>query len=125
MDKNLLKKNIVEMIDGRKRTVTFVQLSEIEGFVGNIAIGIPGMNVIIWEGISQTAHTCIHELLQEKKILARETAPIIYLSDGYILRYKRALRLDIPYKSRRWMPISFDSAKHKRENGDYLRIHRV
>ena len=106
-----LKQRLFDYIT-KSSSVSFVELSRIEGFKGDFEMkGPEGYNVLLWTDMSEQACYAMLELLKEKKIEMLPTSFFVYLCDG--------CTLDIPLfkgrktKALRWQPVVFNVVKKR------------
>jgi hypothetical protein len=98
-----MKNAIIKMLTEKGNGISFVQLSEIDGFSGDLAIGNTEKNIYLWFKCSEEALNAINELRQEEKIEIKPTLPLVYHIDGLVPLVPIASQ-DRVYKSERWEP---------------------
>jgi hypothetical protein len=82
--------------------VSFAELSQIEGFRGDLSMSIDD-NLVIWSGMSQEACDALETIRQEGEYELVTTPPLIYFIDGMTLDMPIAKRLGA-YKKPHWAP---------------------
>ena len=88
--------------------VSFVELrNRIDGFNGDLEITArSNSNIILWNGVSDKAFESIISLMNEGKIIAKPTTPLVYIADGGMLRLPIVKR-NQQYKTPHWLPVVF------------------
>jgi hypothetical protein len=102
-----MKSKILSVLKEKGGGVSFVELSEIEGFTGELVMGIKEKNIIFWHNVSKEAIHAINELIKEEKLEMVTTQPIVYHVDGEVPRLPIA-KQDRKYNSLRWQPVAFN-----------------
>mgnify|MGYP000598567956 CR=1 FL=1 len=105
------KESILEFVRS-KRNVSFVEISELKGARGEVAIELGASNVFVWTGLSKAAADAVMELRREGKIKFSPTHILTYLCDGATLRMpqvKSARAVQRGYKSPHWLPVVLDA----------------
>jgi hypothetical protein len=103
VDVDRLKKAIVSMLEEKGDGLSFVDLSSIEGFCGDMELMIGDKNIVLWSKISQQAITALSELSADKIIDIVGTSVLVYHADGLLLTYPIA-KENRRYKQTRWAP---------------------
>ena len=100
-----MKKSIYDLV--KRGSVSFVELSKIDGFKGNLSMELDDKNIILWDGISKEFLHSLEELMKEKRIYLKSTTILVYMADGAMLRLPIANSLR-KYKNPRWLPVVFN-----------------
>jgi hypothetical protein len=110
MDKSMdtveLEDKIHQFIKTRGGGVTYVELSNIEGFKGDYQIGDEEHNIWFWHSVSLEAAKAINKLVLEGKIVRKESMLLVYAYEGQILNMPIAKKVRT-YKKPHWLPIVF------------------
>lgn len=94
---------LVEELGG----VSFVDLGRrIEGFNGDREYYLADTEIVIWGGMSPEAIESLNALMDEKKIVPKDSNLLVYLIDGQTLRLPLA-KGKRKYKTPHWAPIVF------------------
>jgi len=101
-----MKNAILQKLKTKGDGVSFVDLSEIEGFKGDLWYGDTDKNIYLWFSCSQEAVDAIKSLIDKGRIELKETSPFVYHADGLIPKFPIAKQLR-PYKNARWCPVAF------------------
>ncbi len=102
--------DIVKYIDGMKH-VSFAELEKAFPvyFGGNTALCYPNPTIIIWTGFTDEGYNVFNSLISEKRVYLHGCktflggVPLVYLTDGKILRFPLAKSIRV-YKKERWLP---------------------
>ena len=106
-----MKTEIIELVEKKGDGISFVELSELEGFNGEFSFGEVDKNIFYWFGISSEAIDAINELREEEKIKLVPTSPLVYFVDGQVPTFPIA-KQDKKYKDPRWQPCAINKG-HK------------
>jgi hypothetical protein len=98
-----IKAEIISMLTDVGEGLSFVNLSEIEGFKGDLELEIEDKNIILWSGVSQDAITGLNQLMTDGIIDIVGTSELTYIADGTLLAYPIA-KSNRQYKTPRWLP---------------------
>ena len=100
-----MKEQTLSMIRA-KGNVSFAEMErEIPGFKGNWALELEH-NLMLW-CVSEETSKAFLSLMEEKKIVGNSCSVLVYVADGIMSGLPVAKRLQ-PYKSPRWLPVTFD-----------------
>ena len=102
-----MKNKIIDLLRKKGSGRSFVELSEIAGFKGDLWFGEGDKNIIYWFEMSSEAINAINELRKEDKIILVSTSPLVYHADGSVPTFPLA-KQDRKYKSPRWQPCAIN-----------------
>lgn len=105
-----MKTKILEILEKRGNGCSFVELSEIDGFKGDLWFGEGDKNIIYWFNISSEAIGAINDLRKEKRIELVSTSPLVYHIDGQVPTFPIA-KQDRKYKKPRWQPCAINKGQ--------------
>lgn len=89
-------------------SVSFSELIEIDGVVGDYSYGIQGKNIFYWIGLLEQAIAAIESLIKNKKMIMKPASQLTYMIDGTGLTLPIA-KSNRSYKKPRWLPVCFDA----------------
>lgn len=100
---------ILDLIAGRGGGVSFIELCQrIEGFAGERACTLNG-SLVLWEGVSDAGIEALGRLQTRGRIACVACSPLVYLSDGQMLRLPIAKRRNHTYKQPHWYPVTLST----------------
>lgn len=105
-----MKDLIVDMLAQKGSGRSFVELSEIDGFEGDLCFGDADKNIFYWFNISHEAIDALNELRREEKIELVSTSILVYYADGRVPSVDLA-KQDRKYKNPRWLPCAINKGK--------------
>ena len=105
-----MKKQILGLIQINGGGVSFVELSRLDGFKGDLSWCIKE-NIVFWDGMSEEFIISMQELLRSKEIIIRSSVALVYAYDGQVLNLPIAKDVKRSYKKPRWLPIVFWTPK--------------
>ena len=101
-----MKKSILGYISRSGGPVSFVQLCRgIKEFNGEYEMSFKN-NMVLWDGLSETAILAINQLKDENKIIIKASVTLVYLMDGGRMKLP-VVKRNIKYKRRHWLPVLF------------------
>lgn len=102
-----LKKEIFDRVK-EFNYVTFAELRDFEGFAGDMTM-TAGVNVILWQNMSNEAIHAVKALMSEGKIIMiPPSSTLVYAIDGCVLNLPLAAYTKgkpKEYKKPRWLPM--------------------
>lgn len=99
-----LKTGILDMLKEKGDGLSFVNLSTLPGFTGNLGMERGNKNIFFWFHCSKEAVAAIGNLIEEKQIKLSTTSHLTYHADGSIPQYPIG-DLDKTYKTPHWCPV--------------------
>lgn len=94
-------------------SVSFAELSRIEGFNGDLEIKLnhPSVsNVVLWSGLSEEAIEALEVIRKEGEYIISPSTILVYLMDGVSLNLPIA-KSKRHYKKPHWAPVVFTHRK--------------
>lgn len=101
-----MAEQILEMVTQR-RTVTFAELDQIDGFSGGDLALMLGENIIMWSGLTEKACDAIGELRASRQIHPVPTSALTYAYERKVLNLPLA-KARRAYKRPHWIPVVFN-----------------
>ncbi|EGV28626.1 hypothetical protein ThidrDRAFT_3618 [Thiorhodococcus drewsii AZ1] len=80
----------------------------IEGFAGKHSCPLNGQ-VVLWEGVSDAGIEALGRLQTRGQIAFVARSPLVYLTDGQMLRLPIAKRRNHTYKRPLWYPVTLST----------------
>jgi hypothetical protein len=105
-----LERDIVAML--ARSGVSFVELSDIEGFKGDCEIGLSERNIVYWPGVSLEAFNILVRLQDAGVFHYVPTSPLVYIIDGCTLRLP-LVKSAAKYKTPHWCPVALNKGRVK------------
>lgn len=99
-----LKTVILSMLKQKGDGLSFVNLSTIPGFEGNLGMERGNKNVFFWFRCSAEAVAAVGALIDEKQIKLSAILPLTYHADGCVPQYPIG-DLNGIYKKPHWCPV--------------------
>jgi hypothetical protein len=106
-----MKNEILKVIQNKK-AVSFYELeTEIDGFFGDQAWGVPEKNMFFWTRLSSEAGEALTQLTNENLIKMTPSSELVYLIDGFATTMEIAKQIRA-YKKPHWFPVVFNPITH-------------
>jgi hypothetical protein len=103
-----MKQAILDYVVSVGGGVTFVELCRsIEGFAGDLDVGILDKNIVFWSGVSNAGMDAIIQLSEEGKLKITPTSTLCYFIDGGALNLP-IVKQGRSYKKPHWLPVVFN-----------------
>lgn len=104
---NEIKSKILELLE-KQRSVSFVDISEIDGFSGGDRfIETPDLkkfNIVMWEGATNDGRKAFNELMSQGILKLDSCSPSIYMDAGSAPNLNVAVRKRFAV-ARKWIPV--------------------
>ncbi len=100
-----MKDKIIDLIRTRGAGTSFVELSNLDGFHGELEMKMKD-NLVLWANVSSKFVDALNQLLLENKIKIKMAGRMIYLLDGQLMSYPIAKQFRA-YKKPHWLPVVF------------------
>jgi hypothetical protein len=108
-----LEREIISLLE--RGGVSFVELSEIDGFKGDQEIGLTERNIVYWRGVSLEAANILMRLQDDGVFHFAPTELFVYIIDGCTLRLP-LVKSATKYKTPHWCPVALNKGPVKQSS---------
>jgi hypothetical protein len=110
-----LEKEIVSMLE--RGSVSFAELSQIDGFNGSLVYGALDRNILVWMDMSPEAIEILERLRKQGRYRLGPTTPLVYFIDGRVPQLPVVKNAQHTYKKYHWLPSVWNKVDGKNNGG--------